>query len=66
LSVVKVVDKLALRLQQAQRAGTGDGFGAPRYLEFAKDLLIVAFDRTHGQDQPLAHLLVRKSLRNEA
>ena len=54
-----------LRLHQAQRAGTGDRFGAPLDLELAKECLIVPFHRTHGEEQPLADRTIRESLRHE-
>ena len=54
-----------LRLHQAQRAGTGNRFGAPLDLELAKDYLIVPFHRTHGEEQPLADRTIRESLGHE-
>jgi len=53
------------RLQQPQRAGEGDRFGAPVDLEFAKDIPVVPFDCTHSKDQPLANFLIRASLCDE-
>ena len=53
------------RLQQTQRAGTCDRFGAPLDLELAKDSPIVSFHRTQGEEQPLAHLLIREALSHE-
>src|SRR5712691_5079473 len=49
------------RLQQTQRTGPCDRFGAPLDLEFAKDFPIVSFHRTQGEEQPLAHLLIGES-----
>jgi hypothetical protein len=54
--------KLTLWLQQTQLAGTGDRFGAPLNLEFAKDFLIVSFHRVQGKDKPFANLAIRESL----
>src|SRR6266581_31617 len=53
------------RLQQTQLTGTCDRFGAPLDLEFAKDFPIVSFHRVQGEEQPLAHLLIRESLSHE-
>ncbi len=61
----RCADKVTWRLQQTQRAGTCDRFGAPLDLEFAKDVPIVSFHRVQGEEQPLAHLLIGESLRNE-
>ena len=64
-SCYPVCGKLTCRLQQAQLAGACDRFGAPLDLEFAKDFPIVSFHRVQGEEQPLAHFLIRESLRNE-
>ena len=61
----KCAGTLTSRLQQTQLAGTCDRFGAPLDLEFAKDFPIVSFHRVQGEEQPLAHLLIRESLRHE-
>ena len=45
-------------LQQAQLAGTGDGFGAALHLQFVEDPAVVPFDRVQGQEKPLADLSV--------
>lgn len=52
-------------LEQPQRAGAGNGFGAPLYLELAKDIPIVPFDRTQGEEKPCADLMIREPLCNE-
>ena len=44
------------RLQQAQLAGAGDGFGAALHLEFVEDPAVVPFDGVQGQEKPLADL----------
>ena len=54
-----------MRLQQTQFAGFCDRFGAPFDLEFAKDFAIVPFDRVEGEEESLADLLIRESLRDE-
>src|SRR6266566_2961775 len=56
---------LTFRLQQTQLAGTCDRFGAPLDLEFVKDFPIVSFHRVQGEEQPLAHLLIREALSHE-
>ena len=53
--------RVRARLQQAHLPGTCDRFGAPLDLELAKDIPIVPFHRTQGEEQPLAHLLIRES-----
>jgi len=53
------------RLQQAQLACTGHRFGALLDLELAKDFLIVSLHGVQGEDQPLAHLLIREPLRHD-
>src|SRR6202011_6360815 len=50
---------------QTQLTGTCDRFRAPLDLELAKDIPIVPFHRTQGEEQPLANLLIRESLRHE-
>ena len=52
----------ALRLQQTQLTGAGDGFGAALHLQFVEDAAVVPFDRVQGEEQPLADLPVRESL----
>ena len=59
------VGTLTCRLQQTQLAGPCDRFSAPLDLEFVKDFPIVSFHRVQGEEQPLAHLLIRESLRHE-
>src|SRR5215469_6918064 len=54
-----------LRLYQSQLAGTCDRFGPPLHLKFAEDLPIVSLHRVQGEEQLLANLLIRESLRNE-
>src|SRR6266487_5882610 len=39
--------------------------GTPLDLELAKDIPIVPFHRTQGEEQPLANLLIRESLSHE-
>lgn len=56
---------MPVKLQQAQRTGTGNGFGAPLYLEFVKDNPVMPFHRTEGEKQPLANLLIGETLRNK-
>ena len=46
--------------------GPCDRFGAPLDLELAKDFLIVSFHRFQGEEQPLANLLIREPLSDEA
>src|SRR5215469_9890348 len=53
------------RLQQAQLTRPRDRFGAALDLQFAKNAPIVPFDRTLGEEQLLANLLIRASLRNK-
>ena len=53
--------RVRARLHQTQLAGTCDRFGAPLNLEFAKDIPIVPFHRTQGEEQPLAHFLIGES-----
>jgi len=53
--------RVRARLQQIQLAGTRDRFGAPLDAELAKDIPIVTFHRAQGEEQPLAHLLIRES-----
>jgi hypothetical protein len=53
------------RLEQAQLTGAGNGFRAPLYLQFVENPAVVAFDRVQGEKEPLANLLIRKSLGNE-
>jgi hypothetical protein len=60
-----LADKLKFRLQQTQRAGTCDRFGAPLDLEFAIDISIVSFHRVQGEVKPLANLVIRESLSHE-
>src|SRR5262249_14866425 len=57
--------KLTFRLYQTQLAGTCDRFGAPLYLEFAKDFLIVPLHCVQGEEQSFANLTIRESLANE-
>ena len=57
---------LTCRLQQAQLAGPCDRFGASLDLEFVKDFPIVSFHRVQGEEEPLAHLLIRESLSHES
>ena len=52
----------AFGLQQTQIAGAGYSFSPTLNLQFAKELLIVALDRTQGQEQSLANLTIRESL----
>ena len=59
------VGNLTLRLQQAQLARTGDSFGAPLNLEFAKDFLIVPFHRVQGQEKLCANLPIRETMGNQ-
>lgn len=59
-------DKLLSGLQQTEFAGTGNRFSAPLDLKLAEDFLIVSFDRFQGEDQPLANLLIRLPLSDEA
>ena len=56
---------LQLALQQTQLAGAGYGFGAALDLQFVEDFAVVPFDRVQGKEQPLAHLTIRKTQRNE-
>ena len=58
--------KLTFSLEQAQLAGACDRFGATLDLEFIKDYPIVPFDRTQGEEKPLANLTIRESLGNES
>jgi hypothetical protein len=52
-------------LGQSEFAGARDSFGAPLDLEFAEDLPIVSFHRVQGEEEPLANLVIGKSLSNE-
>jgi len=52
-------------LQQAELAGTRYRFGAPSYLEFAKDVPVVSFDGNDGEEESLADLTIRESLGDE-
>ena len=52
-------------LQQTQLAGARYRFGAPSYLEFAKNVPVVSFDGNDGEEEPLADLTVRESLGDE-
>jgi hypothetical protein len=52
-------------LQQGQLAGTSYRFGAPPYLELAKNVPVVPFDSNQGEEKPLADLTVRESLGDE-
>src|SRR5690348_15097827 len=61
----RVRARLPFRLQQTQLAGTCGRFGAPLDLEFSKDFPIVPFHRVQGEEQPLAHLLIREALSHE-
>ncbi len=53
------------RLQQTQFTGAGYSFGAPLNLQLAKDIPIVPFNRTQGEEKPLANLTIRESLGNK-
>jgi len=50
--------RFAARLQQTQLTGTCDRFGTPLDLKFAKDIPVVPFHSTQGEEKPLAHLLI--------
>jgi hypothetical protein len=49
-------------LQEAQLAGARHGFRTILCLQFAKNAQVVSFDRTQGQDKPLADLVIGESL----
>ena len=61
----EIAGKLTSGLQQAQLAGARYRFGAPPNLEFAKDVPVVPFDGTQGEEKPLADLTIRESLGDE-
>jgi hypothetical protein len=57
--------KLTSRLQQTQLTATRNRFGAPLDLQLLKDISIVPFDGTQGEEKPLADLTIRESLGHE-
>src|SRR5579859_727939 len=57
--------QLMFGLQQTQLTSTCDRFGTPLNAKFAKDFPIVSFHRVQGEEKPLTHLLIRKSLSNQ-
>ncbi len=66
LSVIpKLAGKPTFRLQQTQFAGTCYGFGASLDLQFTKDIPIVPFNRTQGEEKSFANFTIGESLNNE-
>ena len=53
-------------LQQAEVAGTGDGLGAPLDIQLAENHAVVPLDRAQGEVEPLANLVIREPLGDEA
>lgn len=58
--------RLTFRLQQTQLTGTRNRFGAPLDLQLVKDISIVSFDSTQGEEKLLAGLAIRESLGHES
>ena len=55
-----------LILEQPQRTGAGDGFGAALYLKLVEDSAIVPFDRIQRKDELCCDLLIREALGDQA
>ncbi len=52
-------------LEQTQRTGTGDRFGAPLHAQFRIRAAVVPFDGVQGEEKPLANLPIRTPVGNE-
>ena len=52
--------------REAQLAGAPDGFSTILHPQFVKDAQVVSFDRTQGQDKPLADFVIGESLGDQA